>query len=114
MLTNLSFSERALQIVKCGVQKHEMDLSPSIKEAQKLHKMLIDGIEKSDDARVDEVMPAYDKAVKEILAFSPRSILEFKLKASFILNDLLDEYEDDEQINLYCQILKSEIDDLLT
>lgn len=90
-----------------------MDLLSAIKKARELHRLLIGSIEKADDSRVDEIMPEYDRLVKDILAFHPRSIPEFKLKAGFILNDLLDEYEDDQQINLYCKILKDEIDGLL-
>lgn len=90
-----------------------MDLSTAITEAQRLHRLLISFIEDSNDAGVDEIMPDYDRAVKAILDFHPKSMTEFKLKASFILSDLFDEYEDDQQINLYCDILKKEIQDLM-
>jgi hypothetical protein len=91
-----------------------MDLSIAITEAQRLHRRLISHIEDSDDAGVDKITPDYDRAVNAILAYHPRSMSEFKLKANFILSDLFDEYEDDQQINLYCDILKREIDDLIS
>ena len=91
-----------------------MDLSVSIIEAQKLHTLLISYLEQSDDDRVDESTPDYDRVINAILEYRPRSISEFKLKAGFILSDLFDEYEDDQQINLYCSILKREIDDLMS
>jgi hypothetical protein len=86
-----------------------MDLGVAIKEARETFSLLSNSIEKCDDERVDSMMSGYDTAIRAILTYSPQSVSEFKLKADFILSDLIDEFEDPHQIAQYCEILKSEI-----
>lgn len=86
-----------------------MDLSAAITEARETFRLLFAYIEKNDDKHVDSLMSDYDAIIRSILTHTPRDLTEFKIKADFILSELIDEFEDPHQITQYCNIIKDDI-----